>query len=149
MIDNRKFLRFFIWCAVLLFLMATWLYVWTKKTEPEAVKTAFLIAQKQILTNANNYKQHWLVNKQSSNINGVNISFTSNGWPIIFKNGEVDCEKWLTLLWPDKKIFGQNYAISEVNQSHQEVSCKYMFENDYFIYLQLVNGGFGVNIENE
>ncbi|MCF7353826.1 hypothetical protein [Vibrio sp. CK2-1] len=149
MSDTNKRLKFFIWCSVVFCIMAAWLYVWEIKTEPEAERTAFTVAQRQILSSANTYRQDWMLDKQpeSEVIDNFLVNFTSSGWPITLKNGEVNCNKWLPLLWPDSKVFGQSYTVNRVNAGKNHAHCEYVFPHGQTIHVQLLNGALHVDVK--
>lgn len=148
MMRIRKRLRFFVWCILILSIIATWLYVWDVKTKPEAERAAFIVAKRQILSNANVYRQHWMLNQQPSmmNIDGRSIQFTRKGWPITISNSRLDCDKWLALLWPDKQIFGENYSVKMLNQSLGVIGCEYGFPPGQVMILTLTNDSFMVEM---
>lgn len=149
MSDTNKRLKFFIWCSVVFCLMAAWLYVWKIKTEPEAERTAFIVAQRQILSSANTYRQDWMLDKQPENkvIDNFLVNFTSGGWPITLTDGKVNCEKWLPLLWPDSKVFGQNYSVHKVEAMRESAHCEYRFTHGQQIHVQLNHGALQVNVK--
>lgn len=149
MSDTNKRLKFFIWCSVVFCIMAAWLYVWKIKTEPEAERTAFIVAQRQILSSANTYRQDWMLDKQpeSEVIDDFLVDFTSSGWPITLTNGEVNCDKWLLLLWPDSKVFGQEYSVYKVEGAKNIAYCEYQFPQGQKIQLQLLHGTLHVDVK--
>lgn len=149
MSDTSKRLKFFIWCSVVLCTMSAWLYVWKTKNEPEAERTTFKVAQRQILGNANTYRQGWMINKQpeSEMINNILVNFTPTGWPITLKNGQADCNRWLSLLWPDGKVFGLGYSVYKREESTNMVHCEYRFPHGQQIHLQLQNSTLHVDIK--
>lgn len=146
MSDTNKRLKFFVWCAVVFCIMSSGLYVWEKKTEPEAENTAFIVAQKQMLSSANTYRQHWMLNQQpqSMDIDGVLVDFSKNGWPVTLSNNVIDCQKWLSLLWPDNVIFGQGYHA--VRGESLAFQCEYQFEHGHSVTLKLVNDAMTIDV---
>ena len=129
--------------------MAVWLYVWKIKTEPEAERTAFTVAQRQIVSRANTYSQDWMLDKQPDDDTSDNclVNFTSNGWPITLMNDHVNCEKWLPLLWPDVKVFGQRYTIHNVDTVKNRAHCQYRFPHGQQIDLRLNHGALQVDVK--
>ncbi|OEF28471.1 hypothetical protein [Vibrio rumoiensis] len=146
--DTRKRLRFFIWCTVVFIIMASWLYVWKEKTEPASERAAFVVAKRQILNSANTYRQNWLLNKQPSmmGVDGVDIQFTKQGWPVMLKNDRIDCAKWLSLLWPDENVFGKKYSVIDMRDDSKLTSCEYIFTGGVVLDLHLINMAFGAEV---
>ncbi len=149
MIDTEKRLRFFSWAFVILVLVSTWLYFWKIKTEPEAERTAFTIAQRQILGSANTYRQDWMLNKQPQilKVGDQQVHFTSLGWPITLRNNRISCDRWLPLLWPDLNVFGQGYNVNIINEEPEMAHCEYVFTHGQRVILQLVNGAMQVKVK--
>lgn len=149
MIDTEKRLRFFVWAFVIMALVSTWLYVWKIKTEPEAERTAFTVAQRQILGSANTYRQDWMLNKQPQvlQVGEQQVHFTSMGWPITLRNNRMSCDKWLPLLWPDLKVFGQEYNVTTIDDEPGRAHCEYMFTHGQRVVIQLVNGAMQVKVK--
>lgn len=147
---TNKRLKFFVWCAVVFCIMGSGLYVWESKVEPEAEHTAFIVAQRQILSSANTYHQEWMLREtpKTAIIDDHKVSFTSSGWPVVMNNGKLNCEKWLLLLWPDSKVFGQQYSVNKKGEGRKNVQCDYRFSQGQKIVLQLKHGYFEVGIQD-
>ncbi|WP_086981510.1 hypothetical protein [Vibrio aphrogenes] len=149
MAQNAKRLRFIVWCIVILILCSTWLYVWKYKTEPEAERSAFVVAQRQILANANTYRQDWMLDKQpeTSWLDGQKVTFSTNGWPLTLTQHQMNCEAWWLLLWPDKKIFGQDMKIQAIDPNPSTAHCEYLFIHGQRFTLQLVDQSLNVSFK--
>lgn len=149
MAQNAKRLRFIVWCIVILILCSTWLYVWKQKTEPEAERSAFVVAQRQILANANTYRQDWVLDKQPETLwlDGQKVTFSSNGWPLTITQQQINCEAWWLLLWPEMKIFGLDYQIKQRDPNPYSAQCEYHFEHGKTIILQLVNQSINIELK--
>ncbi|MFV0576264.1 MAG: hypothetical protein ACK5NC_12760 [Vibrio sp.] len=141
-------MRFFIWLILVICLMGVWLFVWKTKTEPQVENTAFSVAKTQILNNANTYRQLWMLNKQPQQmfINGLIVSFSKNGWPFVIKeNKQIDCDKWLQLLWPDIKVYGRAHKSRVIFSLLQNAECEYQFSNKQIIDFKMNETGFSIS----
>ncbi len=101
---NLKFSRHiqqFLFVAVI-FIIISSLFVQWQKINEKAVQ-----AQQQVLINtltksASSLRQKWELNNKPERmtVNGINVSYTRYGWPIVLDNNHVNCEKTWELLSP-------------------------------------------------
>ncbi|OCH13213.1 MULTISPECIES: type IV pilus, mannose-sensitive hemagglutinin protein MshF [unclassified Aliivibrio] len=138
----------FIWGGLVLIFVAIILYQW-QQMEPEVEDAALLMSSREILSSANEFKNYWVVNGQPKSIvkDNVDITFTPLGWPITLKDNELDCQKWLYILLPEKqKIYTDFIHVSKKKADMLRFGCKYSMSNGKVISVMLVNGVFKVNV---
>ena len=148
MTSTRFSPRFSVWVFIIAILITGLSMSW-KRLEPEASKTAYVVAAKVILERANHYKQQWLVEKQPDelNLNGNVVHFNQSGWLLPLKDDEVDCEFWLQLLYQDSKIFGDKLLKSNLIHMDDDYVCSYNYVNSNAITISLLNNKFKVSVD--
>ncbi len=137
--------RFLIWLVLFCLLMMGVVMAW-QHMEPQAEETAFAVARKSILDRANGYKQFWLVHKQpeQQKMDGALVIFNPYGWVLPQHQGKTDCDYWLTLLYPDRKIIGLALLGSDSIQQGQAQICVYQYEGGHQLTIRLDGRRFRV-----
>jgi len=140
-------LRFVLWLLLISTLMVTVLYV-GKNLEIKTTDTAYAVATKRMLNKANYYKENWVIQKQPEmmKINGEDIVFSPEGWPLPIKSGIVDCRYWLLLLNENEKVFG--YTIKDIKSHHtdDDYICSYSYNVQDAIILKLIDKTLSISI---
>lgn len=137
-----------IWGGIVIVLLAVFLFQWDQ-LEPKVEDTSLVIASREILSSANEFKNYWVVNGQPSSMNkeGVEIIFTSLGWPIVINDQEIDCQKWIAILLPDKETIYTDSIRSHKNLTEIEsYHCDYSISNGKVMSVMLNNGIFKVRV---
>ena len=112
-----------IWGALVIILLAVVLYQW-EIIEPEVEDTALTMTSREILSSANEFKNYWVVNGQPHSMikDGIDVKFSSLGWPVVLSDNDVDCQAWLALLLPNKdKVYAdriEDRKSTRLNSSH-------------------------------
>ena len=136
------------WGALFIILLAVMFVQW-EKMEPEVEDTALMMTSREILSSANEFKNYWIVNGQPSTMvqNGIAVTFSPLGWPIVLDESDVDCQQWLHLLLPKKdKIYADNIGIKNNSTKQGQYRCEYRISNGKVISIMLTNGAFKVNV---
>lgn len=139
--------RLAVWVLVFVLLMMTLLFS-LRRVEPEASKTAYIVAAKLILENANTYKQNWLVKNQPDHlfVDGQQLRFSKNGWLIPDSEDDTGCDHWLQLLYPEKQVFGDKLLKSKFRLIDEGYICRYNYSNNVIV-IKLLSGKFSVSTE--
>lgn len=140
--------RLIVWLSVVIVLV--WgMLTETEKIRPKAERVAFELAARQMLERANRYKESWLLKDrpQSATVFGDKIRFGQQGWPLPLsvQGGNVDCEFWLRLLYPDTKIFAlyPEYQDQSTDLAYQ---CRYNYRHGQAVVIRLQQGQFSVTL---
>lgn len=120
-----------------------------QKLQVTTVETAYAVAAKRMLNKANYYKENWLIQKRPETmlIEGQQIQFNSEGWPLPIKNDVVDCEYWLLLLNESKDVFGQTFTSIKSNNIENGYICSYFYKEHSAIILKLIDKKLSVSID--
>lgn len=98
--------RFSVWLLVVVVLIASFVSAY-QSVEKEASDSAYLVASKRIIETASFYKQKWLLDGQPEvvKVGSEMLTISQNGWMLpVDTQGNVDCEYWLRVLYPDRRI---------------------------------------------
>ncbi|MDD9175572.1 type IV pilus, mannose-sensitive hemagglutinin protein MshF [Aliivibrio sp. S2TY2] len=136
------------WGALFIILLAVILVQWDKM-EPEVEDTALMMASREILSSANEFKNYWVVNGQPASMNKDNIEviFSKSGWPLVLNDNKLDCEQWLHLLLPRKeKIYADTIKVHDNATKKEQYQCSYGASNGKMISVMLINGVFKVSV---
>ncbi|MEZ8877961.1 MSHA biogenesis protein MshF [Vibrio lentus] len=144
MLNNLQRSRFIIWSVVILFLIVGLLSA-SKTVEEEATNTAFIVASKRILDQANLFKQDYLLKgaEQQSDSESPK-SYSRTGWIMPIQGSKVDCHYWLDQLYPPKSILGLNSPRAEDQSDNMQFHCVYHYGDKYHINILLKNERFNV-----
>ncbi|MGF1899680.1 type IV pilus, mannose-sensitive hemagglutinin protein MshF [Aliivibrio sifiae] len=138
----------FIWGGLVIVFLAVILYQWDR-IEPEVEDTALLMSSREILSSANEFKNYWVVNGQPNVIvkDGIEVTFTKLGWPLTLDDKELNCQKWLHLLLPEKqKIYTEAIHVTKKKAKVVQYGCEYGISNGKIVSVMLVNGVFKVDV---
>ncbi|PJC85561.1 hypothetical protein CSW98_13325 [Vibrio sp. HA2012] len=146
--------RLAIWLVVVLALIAVLLSA-IDKVRPKAEQVAAEVVVKQILEKANRYKEFWLVKKRpsSASVFGFDVRFAETGWPLPVKVAQdsVECEYWLELLYPDKRIFTVYPQYMNESRYNEDIDpqyqCRYRYQKQQSVVIRLQKGQFSVSLE--
>ncbi|USD65018.1 hypothetical protein [Vibrio sp. SCSIO 43136] len=146
----EKRAKFMVWLCVLTILLAVLGYYWNQ-AEQEAENTAATVVLNQINQRAREYRQIWLVNKQAASIevNGRKIEYDHNGWVMPINGNKVDCNWWLSTLYPN---IGTGFFVevsSELKQSGKFYACSYELEGKFHLNLKLTDKKLSIDVENK
>jgi MSHA biogenesis protein MshF len=137
-----------IWGALVIILLAVVLYQW-EIIEPEVEDTALTMTSREILSSANEFKNYWVVNGQPHSMikDGIDVKFSSLGWPVVLSDNDVDCQAWLALLLPNKdKVYADRIEIDKNTSKKEQYRCDYRIPNGKVFSVMLSNGVFKVNV---
>ncbi|QIA64308.1 MSHA biogenesis protein MshF [Vibrio astriarenae] len=147
MADNYRRLQTAIWGCVVLLLIAVFLQHWRKMERP-IVDTAFIIAGKVILEQANIYHQEWLLLKQPTSLflDGRDLYINNKGWVVPINSlGEMDCYYWWSALYPANQILKSDFESVESEVNGNDYHCSY-YGNNQSLSISLVNNRFSVDV---
>ena len=144
MLNNLQRSRFVIWTVVILFLIVGVLSAF-KTVEEEATNTAFIVASKRILEQANLFKQQYL-------LSGVGLeggseplnSYSRTGWVMPIQGSERNCNYWLDQLYPQGSILGLSSPSVEDKSNNKQFHCAYHYSDKYQIDILLEKERFSV-----
>ena len=144
MLNNLQRSRFVIWTVVILFLIVGVLSAF-KTVEEEATNTAFIVASKRILEQANLFKQQYLLSgvgkKEGSAPSKV---YSRTGWIMPIQGTERDCNYWLDQLYPQGSILGLSSPSVEDKSDNIHFHCGYHYSDKYQIDVLLEGERFSV-----
>ncbi|MDA0128925.1 MSHA biogenesis protein MshF [Vibrio sp. MarTm2] len=141
-------IRFSAWLLVVMVLTASFMSAF-QKVEIEANDSAFLVASKRIIERASFYKQKWLLQQQPSHleIDSELLTLSQNGWVLpINEAGDIDCDYWLKVLYPDKQIL-ESLPINIHNHSDgSHYRCDYDYGMNRHVVIDLNYKHFSAKI---
>lgn len=147
LVSGTKRARFIIWLLIVVILLLSFLAIW-QNVEREARDSAFLLATQRITERATHYRQRWLLAEQPQNmsVDAKEIRFSRSGWVVpLASNGEVECQYWFEILYPESKVLGAP-IIGIVNQSEgADYSCDYDFGGNHHIVIELKHKYFSAD----
>ncbi|MDR9825932.1 hypothetical protein RCJ22_09975 [Vibrio sp. FNV 38] len=117
--------------------------------ENPVADTAYIVAGKRILEQANSYRQDWTLLKQPSSltVKEGELFFSKRGWVMPkLATGEWSCEHWWEVLYPGGTIFNDTFSRAELNTNEDGVTCHYEYKNERVMSISLVNERFSVNV---
>ncbi|CDT52572.1 MSHA biogenesis protein MshF [Vibrio sp. 1CM2L] len=144
MLNNLQRSRFVIWTVVILFLIVGVLSAF-KTVEEEATNTAFIVASKRILEQANLFKQQYLLSGagQEEGSEAPKI-YSRTGWVMPIQGSERDCNYWLDQLYPQGSILGLSSPSVEDKSDNIQFHCIYHYTDKYQIDILLERERFSV-----
>ncbi|MFW7524589.1 MSHA biogenesis protein MshF [Vibrio ostreicida] len=140
--------RVVVWALIVIVLVLNFVFM-LESVEQNIDETAYLLASKRIIDRASFYKQKWLINEQQHTltVEGKKIRFSASGWPLpVMSGNKTDCEYWLSLLYPEKRILDSLPASIEENTGFGDYRCVYTYDSNKSIHIQLVDHRFSVSI---
>ncbi|MCG9640662.1 MSHA biogenesis protein MshF [Vibrio sp. Isolate34] len=144
MLNNLQRSRFVIWSVVILFLVIGLLSAW-ETVEEEATNTAFIVASKRILEQANLFKQQYLLMgaKREDDSERPKV-YSRTGWIMPIQGSERDCSYWLDQLYPQGRILGLSSPRVEDKSDNIHFHCTYHYTDKYQIDILLERERFSV-----
>ena len=144
MLNNLQRSRFVIWSVVILFLVIGLLSAW-ETVEEEATNTAFIVASKRILEQANLFKQQYLLKgaKREDDSEPPKV-YSRTGWIMPIQGSERDCNYWLGQLYPQGRILGLSSPRVEDKSDSIHFHCTYHYTYKYQIDILLERERFSV-----
>ncbi|MFA0557620.1 MULTISPECIES: MSHA biogenesis protein MshF [unclassified Vibrio] len=144
MLNNLQRSRFVIWTVVILFLIVGVLSAF-KTVEEEATNTAFIVASKRILEQANLFKQQYLLSGagQEEGSEPPKI-YSRTGWIMPIQGTERDCNYWLDQLYPQGSILGLSSPRVEDKSDNIHFHCSYHYADKYQVDILLERERFSV-----
>ncbi|TXZ08910.1 MSHA biogenesis protein MshF [Vibrio mimicus] len=138
--------RLMLWALLVLILLSALFSMWNGMSR-NTLKTAFEVATLSMTERANLYKQQWFLQGQppSVHIEGKTIALSPSGWVFPKRDQGVDCEKLLTLLYPDLKVLDLLPTIDGENSTNG-YQCRYQYGQRAVIWVELKGRHFAVNI---
>ncbi|MEZ8741464.1 hypothetical protein C9I94_19730 [Photobacterium swingsii] len=93
--------KFFIWFGLILTLIFVLQSEWQKVNE-KAEDVALKLTINSLYEGASSLRQSWELNNRPEylEVDGVNLHFTTLGWPLIEKNNNLDCYQLWRILTP-------------------------------------------------
>jgi len=144
MLNNLQRSRFVIWTVVILFLVIGLLSAW-ETVEEEATNTAFIVASKRILEQANLFKQQYLLKgTKRENDSESSKVYSRTGWIMPIQGSERDCNYWLDQLYPQGSILGLSSPSVEDKSDNIHFHCSYHYSDKYQIDILLERERFSV-----
>ncbi|WP_213864572.1 MSHA biogenesis protein MshF [Vibrio crassostreae] len=144
MLNNLQRSRFVIWTVVILFLVIGLLSAW-ETVEEEATNTAFIVASKRILEQANLFKQQYLLSGSEQNNDPEHPkSYSRTGWLKPIQGTERDCNYWLDQLYPQGSILGLTSPSVEDKSDNILFHCAYHYTDKYQLDILLEKERFSV-----
>ncbi|ROP14536.1 MSHA biogenesis protein MshF [Vibrio crassostreae] len=144
MLNNLQRSRFVIWTVVILFLIVGVLSAF-KTVEEEATNTAFIVASKRILEQANLFKQQYLLSGSEQNNDLEHPkSYSRTGWLKPIQGTERDCNYWLDQLYPQGSILGLRSPSVEDKSDNILFHCAYHYTDKYQLDILLEKERFSV-----
>ncbi|CAK2980495.1 MSHA biogenesis protein MshF [Vibrio crassostreae] len=144
MLNNLQRSRFVIWTVVILFLIVGVLSAF-KTVEEEATNTAFIVASKRILEQANLFKQQYLLSGSEQNNDPEHPkSYSRTGWLKPIQGTERDCNYWLDQLYPQGSILGLRSPSVEDKSDNIRFHCSYHYADNYQLDILLEKERFSV-----
>ncbi|WP_261885198.1 MSHA biogenesis protein MshF [Vibrio pomeroyi] len=144
MLNNLQRSRFVIWTVVILFLVIGLLSAW-ETVEEEATNTAFIVASKRILEQANLFKQQYLLKgtKRENDSESPKV-YSRTGWIMPIQGSERDCNYWLDQLYPQGSVLGLSSPSVEDKSDNIQFHCSYHYGDKYQIDILLERERFSV-----
>ncbi|MDD1829228.1 MSHA biogenesis protein MshF [Photobacterium sp. ZSDE20] len=144
MLNNLQRSRFVIWTVVILFLVIGLLSAW-ETVEEEATNTAFIVASKRILEQANLFKQQYLLKgtKRENDSESPKV-YSRTGWIMPIQGSDRDCNYWLDQLYPQGSILGLSSPSVEDKSDNIQFHCSYYYGDKYQIDVLLKDERFSV-----
>ncbi len=144
MLNNLQRSRFVIWTVVILFLVIGLLSAW-ETVEEEATNTAFIVASKRILEQANLFKQQYLLKgiKRENDSESSKV-YSRTGWIMPIQGTKRDCNYWLDQLYPQGNILGLSSPSVEDKSDNIHFHCSYHYSDKYQIDVLLESERFSV-----
>ncbi|MCG3862841.1 MULTISPECIES: hypothetical protein [unclassified Photobacterium] len=98
-LQHTKRLQNISWILVTLVLISVLLYEW-QQVHKKAKQVQLDLTKNNLYLGAVNLRQNWELNNKPQHdvIDNIEFEYTPLGWPIVSKNGELDCPKiWFLL----------------------------------------------------
>ncbi|WP_318433462.1 hypothetical protein [Photobacterium leiognathi] len=98
-LQHAKRLQNVSWAVVTLLLISVLLYEWSQ-VHKNAKLVQLDLTRNNLYQGAVNLRQNWELNNkpQHDEVAKIPFSYTSLGWPVVYKNGDLDCQKIWSLL---------------------------------------------------
>lgn len=140
--------RVAIWLAVIVALLAFLNFNW-HKVDQKAESTTFDVVVGQMNERANGYRQQWLVNKQPDvlSVAKQTVHYDHNGWVKPINGNRVDCDWWLSLLYPNLGWGYVDTPKSILKSDGLVYQCQYQFENNKVLNLKLSDKKLSITVE--
>lgn len=140
--------RVAIWLAVIVALLAFLSFNWNK-IDQQAENTTFEVVVGQMSERANSYRQQWLVNKQPDVLSVAEqiVHFDHNGWVKPINGNQVDCDWWLTILYPNLGWGYVDIPKSTLKSDGLVYRCRYQFDNSKILDLTLSDKKLAITVE--
>ncbi|MBU2898769.1 MSHA biogenesis protein MshF [Vibrio hepatarius] len=143
--------RLVIWLVAISILLLS-LFSVVEKLQADMGETAFLLASKRIIERAGFYKQQWVLKGQPEqlDIDRQKILFSSNGWVLpIGEDRTSSCQFWFALLYPKQRVLDETPVRVVESSELDNYRCNYIFAQGKQIQVQLVEGKFSVDTDND
>lgn len=145
---SLRYPRYFIWGAVILLLITVLLFE-SHSVHDKAVQVRVEVLAQTLQTSASTLHQEWELNHKPSHavVDGIPYSYTQKGWPVVWQNGQVNCEKIWELL--SSRVAPVKYidviSKSEVRSSFYN-SCNYQISDGKWLALFYENETIHTNV---
>lgn len=139
--------RLILWVLLVFILLGVLFSMWQVMSR-NTFQTAFEVVSARMTERANLYKQQWFLQGQPAEllIEGKTIALSAAGWLFPKQDQDVDCEKLLTLLYPDVTVLDVRPAIDGGNLANG-YRCQYQYENNALVKVELKGRHFAVNVD--
>lgn len=129
--------KVFTYLITVFIILVVFFSIW-RQIEDEAIKSAALVATKQMLESVNRLKQEWLLQGQPSNIfyNGRVVAMTETGLVESHNlSKEFDCALWLAIHYPHGKIYDARLLHIESKHINDTYQCRFVYQHDVSILM--------------
>ncbi|EEZ01351.1 MSHA biogenesis protein MshF [Vibrio sp. RC586] len=139
--------RLILWTLLVFILLGVLFSMWQTMSR-NTFATAFEVVSTRMTDRANLYKQQWFLQGQPSEIQieGKTIALSASGWLFPKQDQDVDCEKLLTLLYPDVTVLDLLPIIDGAN-SINGYQCRYQYGKEALVSVELKGRHFAVNVD--
>lgn len=145
---NERF-RFVVWAVLLVILISTFFHYW-QKVEVAADRTAFTLAADHMLDRANQIKQLWILKGKPSSLDYAEqtVPINRDGWVFSNAGNGVDCEKIMSILYPDERILNFEPVVENLSDNDRFI-CNFKYNRRHAVRLTWVGQQFFVKVLEE
>jgi MSHA biogenesis protein MshF len=134
--------RLMVWLVVIGILLVSLLRAWPP-IQKELERTALVLANREIIERANDYKQQWLLQGQPQQLlwQGEEVTFSDFGWVLPNSVDGQRCPQVLNWLYPEQMLLGQTLRVEE-QKVPEGYHCQLSYNQDLSLIIMLQNNKF-------
>ncbi|WP_299019235.1 hypothetical protein [uncultured Photobacterium sp.] len=135
--QQKKRFRYLIWLSVVFLVLTVMLVQW-RQIDAKAEQTQLKVLEQNFHKSASSLRQMWELQDKPEQleVDGIKFALTSLGWPIVLRDGQVDCQQmWDLLVSREGSVdYLRFYSKKEV-RSGQYNSCFYQITGGNWLEL--------------